>query len=507
MTQIDETSCLSIQLKLHKDDLKYPAKTHAHKVKTELAAADSSSSAGLIYLPGQNSAQFEDTDGEKPFRQRRYAFYLSGADFPGCAVTFDIARDVLILWIPIRKPEQIIWFGALPSVEECAARYDVDSVKDITGLQTYLRGTLTANTTLYVLHESQTPPSPRGLASSFTVDHSALQPAMDLARAVKSEFEIAQIREANWISSEAHRHVQRHIKSLTSEAQVENLFISKCRELGAKKQAYPVIAGSGPNAATLHYGANNQDFGDRQLMVLDAGAEYECYASDVTRTFPLNGAFSPEAKEVYAIVEEMQDACISMIKPGASWTAITSKAQVVALDGLKGLGIIRPGPTGEEPISILRAVRAFFMHGLGHLVGLDTHDVIGGVHIHSMLQGKERGLDMLDSRSGAGPSGRLFTGGHRAGDYQGGGDRSSTPLEKDMLITCEPGIYFNRAYVEWFLANNPDLAPYVDKTVLEKYYPVCGCRIEDCILVTGDGYENLTTAPKGEEMLRVINGN
>ena len=251
---------------------------------------------------------------------------------------------------------------------------------DITRLQLYLKQTLAANTTLYVLHESQTPPRPYGPTSGFTVDHCALKPAMDLARAVKSQYEIAQIREANWISSEAHRHVQRHIKSLTSEAQVENLFLAKCREFGAKKQvipelhtpntcprapitncpfqAYPVIAGSGPNAATLHYGANNQNFDDRQLMVLDAGAEFGCYASDVTRTFPLNGAFTPEAKEVYAIVEEMQEACISMIKPGASWLTITAKAQLVALDGLKRLGILRSGPAGEPPF--IRVVRAFF---------------------------------------------------------------------------------------------------------------------------------------------------
>lgn len=107
---------------------------------------------------------------------------------------------------------------------------------DITRLQLYLKQTLAANTTLYVLHESQTPPRPYSPTSGFTVDHCALKPAMDLARAVKSQYEIAQIREANWISSEAHRHVQRHIKSLTSEVQVESLFLAKCRELGAKKQ-------------------------------------------------------------------------------------------------------------------------------------------------------------------------------------------------------------------------------------------------------------------------------
>lgn len=496
MTQIHESTSLSIQVRVRKEAVKYPAKTHAQKVKRELAAADSSSTTGLIYLKGQDSEDYEDTDGAKPFRQRRYAFYLSGADFPGCAVTYDIAKDILILWIPIRKPHEIIWLGALPSIEECAARYDVDGVMDITRLQLYLKQTLAANTTLYVLHESQTPPKPYGPTSGFTVDHCALKPAMDLARAIKSQYEISQIREANSISSEAHRHVQRHIKSLTSEAQVENLFVAKCRELGAKKQAYPVIAGSGPNAATLHYGANNQDFDDRQLMVLDAGAEFECYASDVTRTFPLNGAFTPEAKEVYAIVEEMQEACILMIKPGASWLEITGKAQRTALDGLKKLGILRHDPLGEPPT--LQSVRAFFMHGLGHLVGLDTHDVIQGVHIHSMLGGKAWSLDRLDSHAASHAT--------TLSDCQGGGDPYSPPLKKDMVITCEPGLYFNRAYIEWFFAEQPKLLRFVDMAVLEQYYPVCGCRIEDCILVTEDGYENLTSAPKGKEMLRVING-
>lgn len=237
-------------------------------------------------------------------------------------------------------------------------------------------------------------------------------------------------------------------------------------------------------------------------MVLDAGAEYGCYASDVTRTFPLNGVFSPEAKEVYAIVEKMQEVCISNIKPGTSWADITTKAQLIALDGLKGLGILRSAPAGGEPGPILRAVRAFFMHGLGHLVGLDTHDVIAGVHIHSMLGGKAWSLDTLESHAGT-----LSTDGHSVGAGQGGGDPYSPRLMKDMVITCEPGLYFNRAYVEWFFANNLELATYLDKAALEKYYPVCGCRIEDCILVTEDGYENLTTAPKGTEMLRVINGN
>ena len=288
------------------------------------------------------------------------------------------------------------------------------------------------------------------------------------ARAVKSDYEVAQIREATRISSEAHRHVQERIKSMASEAEVENAFLAKCRELGAKEQAYDVIAGSGPNAAVLHYTSNNQDFGDRQLILLDAGAEFNCYASDVTRTFPLNGEFTPEAKKVYTIVTEMQEACIAMIKPGASWYNIAIEAIEVATQGLLGLGILQRGHTGDLPPRAISA--AFFPHGLGHLVGLDTHDVIDGVR----LRGKGAEVPWV------------------------------TPLRTNMVVTVEPGIYFNKAYIDWFLSKQgPDFAQYVNKSVLEHYYPVGGCRIEDCILVTEDGHENLTTAPKGEEMLSV----
>ncbi|KAF3769967.1 Creatinase/aminopeptidase [Cryphonectria parasitica EP155] len=480
LVDIDEFDAISIEIQLGESKKhmssesrnfdKYPAKLHAHKVRHNLGV-----SCGLVYLPGQVSTEWEDTDGEAPFRQHRYAFYLSGANFPGVVVTYDIGRDNLILWVPVRAPARVIWVGALPSIEECAARYDVDAVRDIKGLQTYLCGLLNPQhnpPTLYVLHESQQPDLSQERCrngSDFQLDAKRLQPAMDISRSVKTPYEIAQIRKAVDISSEAHRAVQQSIKTLSSEAQVENVFVSKCRELGAKKQAYPPIAGSGPNAAVLHYTANNQDFGDRQLMVLDASAEFNCYASDVTRTFPLNGKFSDEAKRVYQIVADMQETCISMIRPGASWREISLKARDVAYRGLLSIGLLQPGRMGQSPDPM--AVSLFFMHGLGHLIGLDTHDVIEGVRSWEQLA-----------------------------------PLPTPPLLKDMVITCEPGLYFNRAYIEAALTNQPEMEQYINKTVLEKYYLVCGCRIEDCILVTQDGYENLTSAPKGEEMIKFING-
>lgn len=332
---------------------------------------------GLIYLQGQVSIDWADSDTEAPFRQHRHAYYLSGADFPGVAVTYDVGKDDLILWIPIRKPQDVLWHGSLPSIEECAAKSDLDSVRDIKDLQAYLEDTLSAQEkapTVFVPNISMRPPQlswerpADGL--SLPIDSTHLLPAMGLARAIKTPYEIAQIRKAVEISSEAHRTVQRHIKSLKSEAEVENMFIAKCRELGARNQAYNVIAGAGPNAATLHYASNNEAFGTRQLMVLDAGCEFECYASDVTRTFPLNGQFSDEAKKIYQIVAEMQESSIAMIRPGVNWVRVSENASKVAYKGLLNLGIIQRGRTGDLPSESI--ARVFFPHGLGHLVGLDT---------------------------------------------------------------------------------------------------------------------------------------
>lgn len=382
--------------------------------------------SGLVYLDGQVEKHWEDTDGDMPFRQRRFAFYLSGANFPGTKVTYDIGQDSLILWVPVRPPSKVLWYGTIPSIKECTERFDVDSVRDIVDLKAYLENILDPKSgppTVYVLHANERPPhlswERPGEGVSLQPDDKSLQLAMAFARAVKTPYEISKIRRANEISSEAHREVLRHIKSLRNEAQVESIFLSKCRELGAKVQAYPPIVGSGPNAAVLHYSANDQDFGTRQLMVLDAGAEFDCYASDVTRTFPLNGKLSKEAKEVYQIVLAMQESCFSMIRPGTSWRDVQLNAVDVARKGLLNIGILKSGHAGQTPDS--EAVRPFFPHGLGHLVGLDTHDVI--LEAVVTFGGKRHGWDSLAVE---------------------GSSAAARKLMEGMVITCEPGIYFNR---------------------------------------------------------------
>jgi Xaa-Pro dipeptidase len=160
-----------------------------------------------------------------------------------------------------------------------------------------------------------------------------------------------------------------------------------CVSHQAKQQAYDPIAASGPNAGTLHYDANNEDFGNRQLMCLDAGCEYELYASDITRTFPLSHSWpSKEAANIYNLVERMQEACIKRLAPGVRYLDLHVLAHQIAIDGLLALGILHNGT--KEEIYKAGTSRAFFPHGLGHHIGLEVHDV-GQADLMSMRRGKQ----------------------------------------------------------------------------------------------------------------------
>lgn len=140
-----------------------------------------------------------------------------------------------------------------------------------------------------------------------------------------------------------------------------------------------MIAAAGTSASTLHYEANNQSLAGRQLLVLDAGAEWDCYASDITRTIPLSGKFSPEAAAVYAIVERMQAECIQHVRPGIQFASLHLHACSVAAEELLRLGIFHNAPVPE--LVCRGVVAAFFPHGLGHHVGLDVHDVNGDLDL------------------------------------------------------------------------------------------------------------------------------
>ncbi|KAK3504887.1 putative Xaa-Pro aminopeptidase [Neurospora crassa] len=523
---------------LHEKLGKYPAKTHVQKVVEELDAPKS----GLIYLRGFDEPLYPYSDQGPPFRQQRHFFYLSGADFPGCAVTYDIPRQELILWIRRNDPRLSLWYGTTPSIDESKSKSDVSDVRYIDGLTTYLHAVLTPETgggggPLYVLSPDQLPklsPSPpqysffKGMHGSASrglkIDTTSLLPAIEAARVIKTPHEISRIRRAVSLTSLAHRMVLQRIKHLTNEREAHAVFEGFCISQGAPHQSYAVIAASGPNASTLHYDANDEPLEGRQTMLLDAGCEWGCYASDVTRTFPLNGKWTKEGEEIYKVVERMQRECIDAIRPGRLYYKLHLVACLIAVEELMKLGILYNGTRSE--ILARGTVAAFFPHGLGHHVGLEVHDVSGRERL--LLTGSTVSSSALNSQRVPGfqePRRRMKREQVNPEDLaamyrEAMMDRDDVEqnvvgppppykgrqrLRENMVVTIEPGIYFHRPYIQSFFLSNPNHAKYINTKVLDKYWDIGGVRIEDCILVTKDGYENLTTAPKGKEALKIIN--
>jgi Xaa-Pro dipeptidase len=292
---------------------------------------------------------------------------------PDCHLAYDVRRDILTLFIPRINPARVIWNGRGSTRAEALAKYDIDQVFYADELQYVIQGWAHGNrhVGIYVLHPSSRVPGCDNLVPR--TDFHSLQPAMDICRMIKDSHEISLIRKANDISSQAHREVLENILRFNNEAQVEGLFMDVCISHQAKQQAYAPIAASGPNAGTLHYDANNESFAGRQLMCLDAGCEYELYASDITRSFPLSASWpSKEAENIYKLVQRMQDTCIERLGPGVRYLDLHILAHQIAIDGLLQLGVLHNGT--KEEIYKAGTSRAFFPHGLGHHIGLEVHD-------------------------------------------------------------------------------------------------------------------------------------
>jgi Xaa-Pro dipeptidase len=309
------------------------------------------------------------------FRQARYFYYLTGLDLPDFVVAYNIELDKLVLFMPLPKTgRSVLYNGQNPTPKEIQEKYDFDSIMMISALPAYVNYFAHREKGLiYVVHPYHITKGaiPQhftfsdGYQSSLYIspwETTKLKPAMDSARVIKSPYEIKMIRKANFISGEAHTNVLRQIKNLGNETEVEAIYTATCIAAHAKRQAYGVIAGSGENISTLHYVANKDPLSGRQLLCLDAGCEWDCYASDVTRTFPTSGKFTPEAKAIYDLVDEMQSEAIKMCKPGANYINIHLQSLRIATRGLMTLGIIQNG--SEEELFKSGVTVAFFPHGV-----------------------------------------------------------------------------------------------------------------------------------------------
>ncbi|KAA8896386.1 putative Xaa-Pro aminopeptidase [Sphaerosporella brunnea] len=452
---------------------KYPAKAHALRVSDCLRQQHPSLTNGYIYLESIKSSHYEDSDQEvSPLRQRRAFFYLSGCNLADSSLLYSIAEKKLTLYIPSIDPEDVLWSGLPMSVEQACEKFDVDEVRTADQIDSDLRSIEAAATPaqpIFILEGRVSRVFQQQVEGSLITG--TLKTAIDECRALKDAYEVALIKRANAITAEAHHAVMARVRASSNERELNATFLERCVSLGAPTQAYTGIFAAGRAAATLHYVHNDATLKGKQLLLLDAGCEVDCYASDVTRTFPISGSFSKEAREIYDVVLTMQKECLALCKPGKNWDEVHVHAHRVAIKGLKALGVLKGD---EEELLSSRVSCAFLPHGLGHYLGMDTHDTGG----HPNYQDEDKMFRYLRKRG---------------------------PLPVGAVITVEPGIYFCEFIIRPYLQDSK-FSKFIDEATLEKYWDVGGVRIEDNILITPGGYENLTTAAKEVgDMLAIIN--
>ncbi|ORY59269.1 prolidase [Pseudomassariella vexata] len=456
---------------------KYPAKAHARRVAEHILSkksATSSTTKGIIYLEGRADALLEDTDEPVPFRQRRAFMYLSGVDdVADCALIYDLDADKLTLFIPPIDAASVIWAGLPLSEADAQTKYDVDEVLRTTELNATLAKLGAEKGEQGMIYAIADRVADKISFLEFGgKDFKVLGEVVEECRVVKDDYEIALIRKANIVSGVAHRKVLESVRKVANEYELEGVFVGECMRGGAKHQAYPCIVASGRAAATLHYVHNNKEVEGKELLLLDAGAEWKLYASDITRTFPISGKFTKRSRAIYDIVLKMQEDCTAALKEGVLWDDVHLLAHKIAIDGLLALGVLKGD---KEEILKARTSTAFLPHGLGHYLGMDTHDTGG----HPNYEDSDPLFRFLRVR------GRLPAG---------------------SIITVEPGIYFCEFIIRPYL-KNPKHAHFIDEKVLDEYWDVGGVRIEDNILITKDGTVNLTDAVKDpEELEKIISG-
>jgi len=307
--------------------------------------------------------------------------------------------------------------------------------------------------------------------SNYKADNDLLYTVLCDTRAIKSKEEIEILRFVNQMSSEAHIRVLKNAKAGLKEYQIEALFkfhgFERC---GARFQAYDCICASGHDSATLHYICNDKILVDGALMLADMGAKYYGYCSDITVTFPINGKFTKKQKEIYDAVLDAQNAVKAVVKAGVKWEDMHLLAERTIVTHLIRLGLIKETPLEELEKNRIGAI--FFPHGLGHLLGLNVHDVGG------YLKGYPERLTSAGLKS----------------------LRTRRPLETGVVLTIEPGCYF----VDYGLSqarNNPEVSKYLNWEKIEEYKEVGGIRLEDVVAITENGIDCLSEVPRTTEQV------
>jgi Xaa-Pro aminopeptidase len=403
--------------------------------------------SGVAIIPTA-AERVRNRDAHYPYRFDSYFYYLSGFTEPGAALVVVAGKKPRsILFCRDKDPEREIWDGHRYGPQTARKRFLFDESYSLAKLDKMMPQVLGGQSVLHYAIGADEPWDARVL--SWLNQVRALTRAgvsapagvrdvrliLDEMRLIKGAQELDVMRRAAQISTGAHRRAMRAARPGRKEYEIEAELLHEFRRHGAQAPAYTPIVAGGANACVLHYVENRATLRNGDMLLIDAGCELDGYASDITRTFPVNGKFRGPQQAVYEMVLAAQDAAIKAVRPGSSWIAPHDAALKVLVQGMIDLGLCKGRRDSViESGDYLR----FYMHRTGHWLGLDVHD---------------------------------------AGEYKR--DGKWRELAPGMVLTVEPGCYVRPA-----------------KNVPEKFWNI-GVRIEDDVLVTAKGREVLTdAAPK-----------
>jgi Xaa-Pro aminopeptidase len=400
---------------------------------------------GVMILPSAPLA-IRNNDVEHEYRQDSDLYYLTGFDEPESALVMRGGHaDPVVMFVRPRDPEREVWDGQRAGVEGAVQSFGANVAYSTHELSQKLPELLENVTRLYyrigrdrafdelVLGAIDRVRARAKFGVAWPVEIVDPSTVVHEMRVIKSKEELDAMRRAVDITREAHVAAMGMARPGVYEYEVEAVLRSIFRKHGSERPAYGPIVGSGPNATVLHYRRNDRKLEDGDLLLIDAGCEYGYYASDITRTFPVNGHFTKEQKEIYEIVLSAQLASIDASRPGRTLEEVHDASVQVIAKGLLALGLIE-GPL--ETALEKQIYKKFFMHRTSHWLGMDVHDV-----------------------------GRYFQSG------------KARPLTSGMVITVEPGIY---------IAENESSVPAA--------YRGIGVRIEDDVLIGPEGPTVLSSA-------------
>jgi len=472
-------------VQIHRLPLPDPTRVRAalaarrERVRADFAGPNGAVGDGFVLIPGGLVLAVEGSDQHYAFRVHDDHAYLGGCREPAQVLTYD-ATEGWALFAYRPSQEDLVWLGAPPGLDVQAGLSGLSAVRPLEELGDWLGrragrpAALLGNSDLlerpagYGLHPEQ--------LAMLALDgelSERLSGVVVAARRAKDDVELDLMRAAAVATWAGHRAALEGARAGMSERALQVEIDHALQRAGAERPAYSTTAASGPNAAVLHAAPGARLLADGDLVLVDAGAEVCGYDCDVTRTWPVSARFDGEQRAIYDIVLELQQAAVASVRAGVEYRDIHMQAARAIARGLVDFGLLKGDPDGlvEQDAHAL-----FFPHGIGHLIGLATHDV--GGYLPGREPSDRPGLKFL---------------------------RSDLPLEPGYVVTIEPGIYFIPALLQDPLLREQH-ADAVNWARVDAMLAFGGVRIEDDVVVTEDAPEVLTAmipkAPAEIEALR-----